>query len=105
MRSEERSAANGEKVVISAAKLTMAGKTKTDGKACFAEAIAASRLRCKERLIACVKALPEVVNQQDGEGMLPAADCILMAFKGARAPLSLISLLSYFLSGNSEETY
>ncbi len=52
----------------STTKLTMASRSRTDEKACFAEAIASSRLRCKERLVACVKALPEVVNQQDGEG-------------------------------------
>lgn len=52
----------------SKSKLTMGYKGRADEKACFAEAIAASRLRCKERLVACVKALPEVVNQQDGEG-------------------------------------
>ena len=34
----------------------------------FAEAIAASRLRCKDRLIAAVKLEPAVVQQQDGDG-------------------------------------
>ena len=56
----------------SATKVTMGSKGRTDEKACFAEAIASSRLRCKERLVACVKALPEVVNQQDGEGVPPS---------------------------------
>ena len=46
----------------------MVAKNKLDDKACFAEAIAASRLRCKERLINCVKSVPDVVNQQDAEG-------------------------------------
>lgn len=46
----------------------MGSKGKIEDNACFAEAIAASRLRCKERLLSCVKALPDVVNQQDAEG-------------------------------------
>jgi len=44
--------------------------SKKEEKACFAkaEAIAASRLRRKDRLIAIVKQDPEVVKAQDAEG-------------------------------------
>lgn len=68
-------------------KLLMGSKGRTDEKACFAEAIAASRLRCKERLVACVKALPEIVNQQDGEGAFPSEKellCTNFAFYAVR---------------------
>jgi hypothetical protein len=45
-----------------------ANQSKKEDKACFAEAIAASRLRCKDRLIAVVKQKAGVVNAQDAEG-------------------------------------